>query len=358
MSDAPPPSAPPSQPGNLRASAGPPRRLQAWLRRPEIWPLAALACLLIWNAVFTPNFATLEIREGRLFGPIIDIVHRAAPVGLLSVGMTLVIATGGIDLSVGAVMAVAAAVTALIATRGPVHPAALIAAAVAAAGAAGLWNGALVAFVRIQPIVATLILMVAGRGLAQLLTAGQIITFHHAGLESFTSGSLLGLPSTFFVFAGLLALTGLAVRGTVVGLQIEATGGNETAARSSGVPVARIKTLVYVFSGLCAGLAGVLAAGDIKAGDANNIGLYAELDAILAAVIGGTSLAGGRFYLAGAALGALLIQTLTTMILMRGVGIEYTLVVKALIVVAVCMVQSGRVRKIVQGRIAALRRAV
>ena len=106
-----------------------------------IWPLTALLCLILWNAVFTPNFARIEVRDGRLFGPAIDIVHRAAPVGLLSIGMTLVIATGGIDLSVGAVMAIAAAATALLATRPSVHPAALVGAAVATAVAAGLWNG-------------------------------------------------------------------------------------------------------------------------------------------------------------------------------------------------------------------------
>lgn len=303
-------------------------------------PLAALAILLIINALLVPNFLRVEMRDGRLFGALIDIAHRATPVILLAIGMTLVIATRGIDLSVGATMAISGAAAALLLTRGGASAPAAVVAGLAAGLAAGLWNGALVAYIGIQPIVATLLLMVAGRGIAQLMTDGQIITFENPAFESMSSGSLLALPNTLYIAAAVLAVAVFTARRTVMGSYIEAVGGNETAAAYSGIDAGRVKLFVYAFSGVCAALAGLLAAADIKAADASHAGLYLELDAILAVVIGGTLFTGGRFNLAGSVVGALVIQTLTTGILMKGVGVEYTLVVKAVTVILVCVIQS------------------
>ncbi len=311
------------------------------------WPLLALGILLLANVLWTPHFLSFEIRDGRLFGPLIDIVHRAAPVALLAVGMTLVIATGGIDLSVGAVMAIAAAVAAVLLTSTDAASGTVVLAALAVAAAFGLGNGILVAAFRIQPIVATLILMVAGRGIAQLLTEGQIVTFHDPFLEFLGSGSLLGLPTTFFLAGGVLLLVLGLTRWTPLGSELAAIGAGERAARAAGIATARRKLFAYSFCGACAGLAGLIAAADIRAADANNIGLYLELDAILAVVLGGTALTGGRFHLAGSVIGALILQTLTTMILMRGVGIEYTLVFKGAIVIGILVVQSPRTRRTV-----------
>jgi simple sugar transport system permease protein len=254
--------------------------------------------------------------------------------------MTLVIATRGIDLSVGANMAITGAACALLLTRSQLPAGSVVLIGLAVAVVAGLWNGALVAYLRIQPIVATLILMVAGRGIAQLLTDGQIITFENRSFEFIGNGALLGLPFTIFIAGGVCVMALFLARKTIVGAFIEAVGGNEKASEYSGVNATGTKLSVYAFCGLCAGVAGMIAASDIKAADASNIGLNIELDAILAVVIGGTRFAGGRFNLIGSVIGALLIQTLTTTILMKGVGVEYTLVVKALVVIAVCVMQS------------------
>ncbi|MFW6108617.1 MAG: ABC transporter permease [bacterium] len=316
----------------------------------SFWPFAALAAIVVANLLFTGNFGLLWAGDGRLYGALVDVARRGSRVMLLATGMTLVIATAGIDLSVGAVMAIAGAVSALVLTRTGLPVPAAVVAALAVAAVAGLWNGLLVAFLRLQPIVATLILLVAGRGIAQLLTEGQIITFERPGFEYLGTGALLGLPVPLWLVAAVVALTVLVTRKTVAGLYIEAVGGNESAARLSGLRPRLVKLLVYGFSGLCAGVAGVIYTADLKAADINNCGLYKELDAILAVVIGGTAFSGGRARVAGSILGALIMQTLTTTILMRGVQVEYTLVVKALAVIAVCLLQSEQFRRVVFAR--------
>jgi simple sugar transport system permease protein len=325
-----------------------------------LWPLAALVLLLLFNLIFTDGFFHIEVRDGRISGSLIDVLNRCAPLMLLSLGMTLVIATGGIDLSVGAVMAITGAIAAcLISNAGlkaqaPNSPlvainvtgsvAMVVAIALGAALVAGIWNGLLVALVDVQPIVATLILMVAGRGVAQLLTDGQNITFSDTRLSYFGSGFLLGLPFPLFLVAGVLAFTAWLARGTALGLFIESVGNNPTASHYAGVNARFVKLAAYAFSGFCAGIAGLVVVADIKSADANNAGLYSELDAILAVSIGGTALTGGRFLLLGSIIGALLIQTLTTTILTRGVPPAATYVLKALLIVAVCLLQSEAFR--------------
>jgi simple sugar transport system permease protein len=319
-----------------------------------IWPLAALGLLLLFNLVFTEGFFSFEVRDGRLYGSLVDILDRAAPLMLVSVAMTLVIATGGVDLSVGAVMAIAGAIAAGLVAR-PEYSvlshldigqsfALALAIALLAAAAAGAGNGVLVAVCGVQPIVATLILMVAGRGIAQLLTSGQIITFSHPSFAYLGNGSFMGLPVTITIVAAMAALFAVLARGTAFGLFVESVGANPVASRHAGVPSGSIRIIAYALCGLMAGLAGVIAAADIRAADANNAGLYLELDAILAVVIGGTALTGGRFSLLGSIVGALLIQSLTTTILSRGVPVEYTLIVKAAVIVIVCLLQSPRAR--------------
>ncbi len=310
-----------------------------------VWPVCALGLLLAFNLLFTPGFFRLEWTEGHLYGSLVDVLNRAAPVLLTALGMTLVIATGGIDLSVGAVIAMAGSVAALLITRGGLDTAAVVTTTLGVCVLAGAWNGVLVSLCGIQPIVATLVLMVAGRGIAQLLTGGQIITFTHPGFAFVGGGYLLGLPFTVTLVAVTFAATAALTRLTALGLFIESVGNNETASRYAGVNVRLVKLLAYVCCGLCAGTAGLIVAADIKAADANNAGLYLELDAILAAVLGGTSLAGGRFSLLGTIVGALIIQTLTTTILTRGVPVEFTLVVKAVVVLAVCLLQSDALRE-------------
>jgi galactofuranose transport system permease protein len=260
-----------------------------------------------------------------------------------------VIATGGIDLSVGAVMAITGASAAVLLTKGLAAPF-MIALSLATALMAGIWNGILVGFLQVPPIVATLVLMVSGRGIAQLLTGGQIITFENRALEFIGRGTFLGLPFTITLVVIALVVVLVLQRRTAAGLFIEATGDNETASRYSGVNTRLVKLLVYSFCALCAGVAGLMVTADIKAADANNAGLWLELDAILATVIGGTALQGGRFYALGSLFGALLIQTLTTTILTRGIPVEFTLVVKALVIIGVCLLQSEEFRNLVWRR--------
>jgi ribose/xylose/arabinose/galactoside ABC-type transport system permease subunit len=313
------------------------------------WPLLALALVCLFNFTFTKDFFEVTVRNGRVYGSVIDILNRAAPVMLLALGMTLVIATGGVDLSVGAVMAITGASAALLVTKGFPVPV-VIAVSLGTALAAGLWNGTLVGFLNVPPIVATLVLMVAGRGIAQLLTGGQIITFENRALEFVGRGAFLGLPFTITLVLIVFFVVLFVQRRTAAGLFIEATGDNETASRYSGVNTRLVKVLVYSFCGVCAGLAGLIVTADIKAADANNAGLWLELDAILATVIGGTALQGGRFFALGSLVGAILIQTLTTTILTRGVPVEFTLVVKAVVIIAVCLLQSEEFRKLIWRR--------
>lgn len=327
---------------------------------PEIWPLTALALVLIFNALFTPGFFRIEVRDGHFFGSLIDVLNRGTPVILLALGMTLVIATGGVDLSVGAVMAISGTVAAAVIAHPPYSVlsrlnlgsglATVIAVGLAVALLAGIWNGALVGLLDIQPIVATLILMVAGRGIAQLLSDGQIITFDHAGFAFLGSGFLFGVPFPVTVVLLMFGLTTLLTRGTALGLFLEAVGNNPRASLCAGVNTRWVKLLAYVFCSGCAGVAGLIVTADIQAADANNAGLYLELDAILAVVIGGTALTGGRFSLPGSVIAAILIQSLTTTILMRGVSPTFTLVVKAAVIVAVCLLQSTKFRRILRWR--------
>jgi simple sugar transport system permease protein len=304
------------------------------------WPAAGLGVLLLFNLLFTPGFFSLEIKNGYLYGTLIDILNHGSTVILLGLGMALVIATGGVDLSVGAVMAISGAVAARLVNLSGTPLAIVLVAGLAAGLAAGLWNGMLVGVLRVQPIVATLILMVAGRGLAQLITDGQIITFTHPGLVFVGNGHWLALPFPILLGLGMLGITALLTRKTALGLFIESVGDNQTASYYSGVNSGILKLWVYAFSGFCAGMAGLVAASNIKCADANHAGLFLELDAILAAVIGGTSLSGGRFSLVGAVIGALFIQTLTTTMYMRNVSADVAPVPKALAILVVALLQS------------------
>jgi ribose/xylose/arabinose/galactoside ABC-type transport system permease subunit len=332
------------------------------LRHPLARPLAALLVLLLIDFALVPGFFQLTFKDGHLYGSVIDIVNRAAPLMLAALGMTLVIATRGIDISIGAVVALAGTVSAmLIGGTMVMHDgvpdyvsnvpmAWALCAAMGAALLCGAWNGLLVSALGLQPIVATLILMVAGRGLAQLLTDGQIVTVYYKPFFFIGGGYLLGLPFSLYVVAAVFALTALVMRKTALGLFIQAVGINPVAARVAGIRTAVLIFLVYVFCSGCAGLAGLMVASNIKSADANNAGLLLELDAILAVTLGGTSLAGGRFSLVGSVIGALIIQTLTYTIYALGVPPEVNMVVKAVVVALVCLSQSDQFQARVFGR--------
>lgn len=326
--------------------SGQPKRRLSW---PKGMPqIIALLLVLAVDSLVAPHFFQVLLQDGRLFGSPIDILNRAAPVALLAIGMTLVIATGGIDLSVGAVMAIAGATAASMTVAGHSLPVVLLA-ALGAGALAGLWNGILVAVLKIQPFVATLILMVAGRGVAQLITSGQIVTFDSPALSWLGSGSLLLLPTPVIIAIATLLLFWLFTRRTALGMFIEAVGINIRAAKNAGVNTRIVVMLAYVLSGICAAIAGIIVAADIRGADANNAGLWLELDAILAVVIGGGSLMGGRFNLLLSVVGALIIQGMNTGILLSGFPSELNQVVKAVVVLCVLIVQSPRFIGLLKG---------
>ena len=332
----------------------------AWKRLARskiLWPLVTLGILLLFNLFFTPHFFRIEMLEGHLFGNLIDILKNGAPIMLLAIGLTLVIATHGIDISVGSVVAISAGVVAML-IGGDLagHPKYPIAFAMAAAlfvcTAAGMWNGMLVSWIGMQPIIATLILFVAGRGIAMVTTNAMVIWLYVKPFALLGQGYLFGLPFSLYIVAFLLLATYLVTRRTALGMFIEAVGINPTATRFAGINARTILFWCYAFSGFCAGVSGLIVCSTVMSADGNNAGNLFELDAILAVVLGGTSLNGGRFFLLGSMVGALIIQTLTTTIYAFNVAPEIAQVVKALVVYAVSLLQSENFRARVAGMFA------
>lgn len=314
-----------------------------------IWPLAALIVLLIANTIVRPSFLAVTLQDGHLYGSLIDILKNGAPTLLVAVGMCLVIATRGIDLSVGAVVAIAGAVTCTYISQAsdPTSVGTALTGMALALGVCillGVWNGFLVSVVGIQPIIATLVLMTAGRGVAMLITDGQIITVRNEAYRTVGAGFAL-LPVSILIALGVLALVAFLTRRTALGMLIEAVGINPEASRLAGLRSRTIIWTVYIFAAVCAGVAGLMISSNVSAADANNAGLWIEMDAILAVVIGGTSLAGGRYSLTGTLIGALIIQTLTTTIYSVGIAPNITLLFKAIVVIAVCLLQAPKFRE-------------
>lgn len=315
-------------------------------------PVGALAVLLLFNAIFVDDFFTISMMEnGNLYGRPIDILYRSSSLIILALGMTFVIATGGIDISVGAVVAISAATCCLMLggdiSGVPHHPFFVaIVAAMCAGIMAGLWNGMLVAKFKIQAMVATLILMTSGRGIAQLLTDGQIITVYYKPF-AYIGGNIPGimLPTALLIAVLMIVVVVLLDRKTSMGVMIQAVGINATAARYSGIKVTAVLFAVYIFSGFCASIAGLIEGSLIRAADANNAGLNMEMDAILAVTLGGTLMVGGRYYIGGTIIGAITIQTLTTTMYSVGVSSDRLPAIKAVVILLIITIQSERFKE-------------
>lgn len=325
-------------------------------------PLISLLLVMLFNLVYTGGeFFRISILNGHLYGRLIDILKNGTPLALLAVGMTLVIATGGTDISVGSVIAISGALACSVIDgrlgflSGSL-PGALVMALLAGL-ICGVWNGLMVSRVKLQPIVATMILLTAGRGIAQLITDGKIVTINSDAYYAIGAGYFLGLPIPMFILALVMGLTLLFVRKTAFGLFLESVGVNDAASAFSGVKSDRIKLIVYAVSGLCAGVAGVIISAGLKSADCNNAGLYIEMDAILAVALGGNSMNGGKFSISASVIGAFVLQALTTTIYALGVPSETTRVVKAVVVILICLIQSAEFRAMLAG-IFARRRAV
>jgi len=327
------------------------------------FPFLALGLILLVDLVFIPRFFTLTTQDGHLYGNLVDVLRNGACVMLLGIGMTLVIATGGVDLSVGAIMAIAASVAAVMMnpviiglklppnlmkfindpnfTYAPLWQVILVPLIVATL--CGLWNGFLVAYGRIQAMVATLILMIAGRGIAQLITNGVRIQIFYEPYAFIGQGWII-LPFSLYIVAAVFAIAWILTRKTAIGMFIESVGINFRSSFFSGIDEKKIKLLAYTFCGFCAGVAGLVASSNIETSDANNIGLTFELDAILAVVIGGTLMAGGRFSLLASVVGALVMQATSTSMLSIGVPAFALQAIKGLVVAFVILLYSDQVR--------------
>ncbi len=324
-------------------------RLQQIQRSPVIWPVAGILLLVIANLVQNPGFLRVTFLNGHFFGAPIDILNQGSRTMIVALGMTLVIATGGIDLSVGSVVAVSGTVAALLISHGYESLPVVIIIATAAGALIGLINGVLVAYAGVQPIIATLILLYAGRGIAQQLAGSQVLLIKHATFSFLGNGYLALLPFAALVAFALYLLTHFALSRTAGRLFIEAVGDNPTASRFAGIATARVRCLVYVFSGACAGIAGILLASNIMAADSLRAGENLELDAIFAVVVGGTALSGGRFLLLGSLVGVLLLQTLTVTMYNVGVAPAVATVPKALLILVVCILQGDATRRWLRG---------
>ena len=319
-------------------------------------PIVCLIAVLLINVIKTPDFFNITIRNGVLYGYVIDVINRASELVILAVGMILVTAaSGGQDISVGAVMAVAAAVCCQILSGGEVSVNSLAApiivamlAALAASALCGAFNGFLVAKLNIQPMVATLILYTAGRGIAQLITDGQITYIRVKSYHVF--GSYVGkfpIPMPVVIAIIVVIIAYVILKKTALGLYIESVGINGKAARLVGLNSTMIKFLTYVICGVLAGIAGLVASSRIYSADANNIGLNLEMDAILAVALGGNFLGGGKFSLIGSVIGAYTIQALTTTLYAMNVKADQLPVYKAIVVIIIVTLQSDVFKKFV-----------
>ncbi|WP_327410681.1 ABC transporter permease [Streptomyces sp. NBC_01281] len=277
--------------------------------------------LLLVNTVFTPHFLSTENFRTQAV--------QVAPVLIVALGMALAIGSEGVDLAVGSVMALSTSLLSLYLGYGP-----WLAILLALVGGVvvGVASGSLIAFVGVQPIVATLALMVAGRGLALVLLP-QLKDVRDPTMADLGSGAVLGVPYLVLIAAALALLVAFVVRRTTFGRQLLAIGDSRPAAKLAGLPVRRVLILVYVCSGVLAAIAGVLATARLTASDPTSLGNLMELSAITAVVVGGTPLSGGRVRIGGTVAGAVLIQLLTTTLIKHDLPPSWTQIAQAVVIV-------------------------
>ncbi|MFI6078623.1 ABC transporter permease [Actinoplanes sp. NPDC051343] len=308
--------------------------MSTWIREHGVY--LALLILVVYNVTATTNFVTVDTLQ-LLFS-------QLPPVIIVSLGMAMVIGTGGVDLSVGTTMAIASAVLA----KAVIAPSqggfgAPIAAAIVVAVLAGLlvgvFNGVVVAVARVQPIVATLGVLVAGRGIALVITGGALVELFVPFFAQVRLGKFLGIPYVMIVAALLAVIVSFLVRRTAFGYRLLAIGGNRRASVLAGLPVKRTLITVYALSGMLAAVAGVIATARLRASDPSYIGLLYELSAITAVVVGGTALNGGRVRVLGTVTGAILIQLLETTLVSHNAPDSVARMVEAVIIIAAVYIQ-------------------
>ncbi len=330
------------------------------LKNPLALPVCALIVVVILSAIITKiknnnNFFSIEINKdtGVLYGSIIDILNRSSELVILAVGMTLVAASSrGTDISVGSIMAITSALIVRCLGESPdAYAMPLICAIIIGflgSIACGAFNGFLVAKLNIQPMIATLILYTAGRGIAQLISsrpstgATGVILYIRRESYRWIGGFLPHciIPTPIFIAIIFVALICLFLRFTAFSTYVKTVGINSRAGRLVGINSVFVIFMCYVISGLSSGVAGLIASSRIYSCDANNIGLNMELDAILAVALGGNSLNGGKFKISGSVIGAITIQALSTSLYTIGVPAAQLPVYKAIVVILIVLFQS------------------
>ncbi|WP_137845860.1 ABC transporter permease [Microbacterium sp. 2FI] len=332
-------------------------RVKIALRTPWFWAIVGIALLLLINSIKNPAYLALSVNPttGMLTGNVLDILRVSAPIIMIALGMTFVIATGGIDLSVGSMMAVGGAVAmeTLSSLDGSSPVGAMLTAiglALALAIVLGAINGFLVSVIGLQPFITTLIMMLAARGIARVITGGQNTNATNEPFRLLANGQILGIPTSFVLAIAIVVLIALAMRRTALGLMIESIGINPHASRLAGIRPRPILFGVYILSAALAAVGGLFSVSEVMTVSVGGTGNLMELDAILAVVIGGTSLAGGKFSIVGSTVGALLIATLNKTVLFLGIPAAATPAFKALVIIVLVLLQSERVRSWAFGR--------
>lgn len=338
-------------------------KLNRLLKSKITWAIVAELLILLVCLIIRPDFFKISYQpEAKiLYGSLIDIVNRSAEITIIAMGMTLVIALGGTDLSVGSTVAVSGAIALKLMrwdltqfstpSNWTYTPFAIV--IIAALGVSllmGLFNGILIGHFKIQPIIATLILMVAGRGIAQIITNGKQMTTLYAPFKFIAQGSFLFLPMPIIITIVVMLIIALFTRKTSYGLFVESVGVNASASRVSGINSKGVLMIAYAITGFLAGISGLIYSSRIASNDSNNAGLNYEMDAILAVVIGGTSMSGGKFSILGTFIGSIIIRTIVTFVYYFGIAAEATLAFKALIIAVVIILQSEPMRKFMDKR--------
>jgi ribose transport system permease protein len=282
----------------------------------------------------------------RLWGNELIVLRQAASIGVVTIGMTFVMISGGIDLSVGALLALASVWSTTVATQS-YGPGMVIVSALVVGTLAGLVNGILIAYGRMVPFIATLATMVAARGLAQKISGKLTQIVKLDDINKLAEWRPLGIPLLVIIFAVVAGLAWVLLNRTTFGRRTVAIGGNREAARLAGINIRRHLLLIYALSGLCCGIAAVMVTSLSNAGSSDHGNLY-ELQAIAAAIIGGTALSGGRGTIVGSVLGVLVFTQISNLFVINNLQLEYQLIAQGAIIVGAVLIQ--------QFRVAALRR--
>ncbi|MEQ4303670.1 ABC transporter permease [Plantactinospora sp. B6F1] len=277
---------------------------------------------------------------------IFSILTLASVVGVVTVGITFVIIGGGIDLSVGAIVALAGVWSTTVATQS-FGAGGMIFTAIVVATCVGLVNGLLISYGRLVPFIATLAMLVAARGLAAEISDKQTQVSNNATINGIASTDVLGIPVLVFILAGVVAAGWVLLNRTTFGRRTVAVGGNPEAARLAGINVRRHTMLLYALSGLCCGIAAIMLTAQANSAQAAMANLY-ELDAIAAAIIGGTLLSGGRGTIIGSLLGVIIFATITNLFAINGLSTEAQNMVKGGIIVAAVLLQQFRFKSVTQ----------